>query len=493
MGISQLKSKPPILASRPGPDAARLVIGFASTSRDPFLPSFLSIASAFLGVRFVNSETASNGSPIVVYGEAVSEANCFAIPRSSGFTRQSIPVLKLPLDSLSMYAREFPFDLIKAIEFWITDQAHLHPLEEDLDRHRRIRPERTLAHQLRVTERPMVNAYLLAFKHWLEAKLGFHLPGHLPSGRKCMVMLSHDVDTPVNPSEVGHDLWRIGWCAMNGHWATIPRELIRVARKLKHRRTSRHEKHWLFDEIAAAEARHGFSSSYFFSAIASPTSRHGYDVAYDIRSPRFKRLFRTLQSLGFEVGLHGSYRSSEAEASFRSEMHLLRHCSDRKVFGNRQHCWKMLDDKWKTLGFMANAGLAYDSSIAFNDIPGFRLGIAFPFYPYCPATQKAIPIMELPVMLMDGAYFYHAEPGVDEVVRNFRKLLEQLKHHGGVGAIDWHVTTAFPGSQRYRKWGEAYLAILEALASDPEVAVMNCAMAYEYYRTIYDQTGGFAT
>jgi hypothetical protein len=46
-----------------------------------------------------------------------------------------------------------------------------------------------------------------------------------------------------------------------------------------------------------------------------------------------------------------------------------------------------------------------------------------------------------------------------------------LKRFEGVAAIDWHEYTSFPASKRYRRWGEAYLALLDQLAADPEIAV----------------------
>jgi colanic acid/amylovoran biosynthesis glycosyltransferase len=384
---------------------------------------------------------------------------------------------------------DFPFDIVKAVEFWITDQAQREPREEDLDRHRRIRPECTLIHQLGVAEHPMVNAYLLLFRHWIEKRLGINPLGHLPHGRKCIVVLSHDVDDPIDPSDVTHNLWKIGWCGLHGYWKSIPKESVRLLRRIKHRRATATDRHWVFEEVVREEAKHGFKSTFFFSAIRNPQCRHGYDVLYDIRSPRFRKVFDMLRKRGFEVGLHGSYGSDSGGQYFPSELSHLEDCSRGRVFGNRQHCWKMSDDSWITLETMAAAGLAYDSSIGFNDIAGFRRAIAFPFFPYSSSRKQKLGIMEIPAMLMDGAYFYKEQPAAEEVVRRFSGLLDQLKRCQGVGAVNWHVSTAFPGSRHYRKWGEAYLAILEALASDPEVAVMNCAEVYEYYRKMYLETG----
>lgn len=457
---------------------------------EPFLKYFLSIAAAFLGTRFDVAEVDARRQPnnTLYYTNRPPRKEDLHIPQCKGYSSETIPLVSLVLNTLPIQGCTFPFDIVRATEFWLIDQPHhSFPLEE-LDRHNRVPASRTFTAQCGIADQPAVNAYLLLFGKWIQEKLGIDLPGYLPPGKKCIVSLSHDVDTPVDPVDISHDLWKIAWRVYHLKWKGIVNEFSRLSRKLKHYNNLKNEKYWLFNEVVAAEAAHGFTSSFFFSALFDPSSRHGYDVTYDIRAPRFRNVFRMLRERGFEVGLHGSYRSSKDVHLFTIERQLLQRCSATRVLGNRQHCWRLSRDFRQTLGSMAQSGLAYDTSIALNDIPGFRLGIAFPFFPFCPRSLTAIPIMELPVMLMDGAYCYEKEPAVDEVVVNFRNLLANLKSHRGVGCIDWHVTTAFPGSRRFRQWGNAYLAILDVLASDREVAVIDCAGVYDYCSKIYSRT-----
>jgi hypothetical protein len=136
---------------------------------------------------------------------------------------------------------------------------------------------------------------------------------------------------------------------------------------------------------------------------------------------------------------------------------------------------------WSTLADHGLAGFLYDSSVAFNEAPGFRLGIAFPHYPYHPLEDRSIAALQIPVIAMDGAFFYREGQTVEQTIDHVRRLLATLKQYEGVGSIDWHVRTSFPGSDQYRDWGNAYLALLDLLASDPEIAVMNCADVAQYY------------
>jgi hypothetical protein len=165
------------------------------------------------------------------------------------------------------------------------------------------------------------------------------------------------------------------------------------------------------------------------------------------------------------------------------EMRALEAASGVAVLGSRHHIFHMKRPFWPTLAEHAQAKLAYDSSVAFNDRPGYRLGIAFPCYLWNPLSQERIGTMQIPCLVMDGGFFYHPNQTVDGVLQQMQELLGLLKRYRGVAAIDWHVRTSYPGSDAYRLWGETYLAILEMLAADGEVAVRSCAQANQTFST----------
>jgi hypothetical protein len=73
---------------------------------------------------------------------------------------------------------------------------------------------------------------------------------------------------------------------------------------------------------------------------------------------------------------------------------------------------------------------------------------------------------------MDGALLYDPRATVEAALARIEQLVAALKRFEGVAALDWHEETSYPGSRRFRRWGECYLAVLDLLASDPEVAVI---------------------
>jgi hypothetical protein len=231
-----------------------------------------------------------------------------------------------------------------------------------------------------------------------------------------------------------------------------------------------------------AEERYGFRSTFFF-AVVSRAEGHRLDVPYDLSTKRFRRTLHELLSGGWEVGLHISYDGGGNATRISWERDRLERISGCQVTGCRHHYWKMGRPFWGTLEDHGKAGLLYDSSIAFNEAAGYRLGIAYPYRPWSPVSRRSIPSVQIPVLAMDRAFFADTEQTAGSVLAKFKLLLDTLKKYQGVAALDWHEYTSCPGSRAFKKWGQAYLAILEMLGSDSDIAVKSGAqVAVEFDR-----------
>jgi len=359
-----------------------------------------------------------------------------------------------------------PDDLFEVLRHWLTDAAHAGLPETAFDRHDRLRPEAFVGERTR----PAVNHALLAFRDRCEATFGQRARRALPPGKRAIVVLSHDVDDPVDPGDARHALW----CAVAAARAGRPRAALGALRSVPTRLArGRSERHWLFDAVVALEARHGVRSSFYFAATPHfLPGGHPRDVPYDIAAPRFRRVFKHLQDAGAEVGLHMGYRARDDRALLAAEKRRLEDALGAPIQGGRHHYWHLARPFWPTLADHAAVGLTYDSSVAFNDAPGFRLATAFPFRPFDPVRSAPIPCWQIPAMAMDGAWFYDEKCTVDRALTEFSALLDQLKAAEGVGAIDWHVRASAPGNARHARWAVAYGEILALLAADREVLTL---------------------
>lgn len=241
------------------------------------------------------------------------------------------------------------------------------------------------------------------------------------------------------------------------------------------------------------ENRRGMASTFFFSSTPRylENAHDQFDVWYDVSLPRFRTLFPNIRKSGSEVGLHISYNAHKDIRLLKEEKSRLESICGYEITSSRHHFWRMQRPFWPTLEDHGGAGLKLDMSVSFNDVPGYRLGVAFPFFPWNPQRKTCVKTLQVPTMVMDGSLFRTAETTVSEVLLEFEALLDSLKRHQGIAAIDWHARTSFPASKQYRKWGEAYIGILDILANDPAVLVMDTKQVREAVGKAYSLSSPF--
>lgn len=358
-------------------------------------------------------------------------------------------------------------DIITGTVAFVTDTIHATAAPEHLDRHGRLRSSASyLAPRGGVIE-PVVNRYAEGLASWL-ARIGPYEPlARWPKDARAAVALSHDVDRP--------DKYAILRAVRSGRLppaGRLPWYAARAARDFAHRiRDRAPDDFWLFDEVVAAEAVHGFRSTFLFSVIPAYASYGSTnDVLYDASWSHLRGAMRRLRAEDIEVGLHASYHAYRDPARFRAERSRLEDLSDGPIRGLRHHFWQVGPDVEATLRAHEAAGFVYDSSLAFNDAVGLRRGIALPYRPWDSSAERPLTTWQIPVIALDSAAaggVATAEEGVDRVWTG----LERVFDAGGVAALDWHVRCSVPANERYRMWGQIYVGILERLAARPDVWV----------------------
>jgi hypothetical protein len=166
------------------------------------------------------------------------------------------------------------------------------------------------------------------------------------------------------------------------------------------------------------------------------------DVAYDIDHPSVREKLRGLAETGAEFGVHFSINAHRSAARLRDEREALERVVGNKVRAARHHWWALGRPPEPTWRNQATAGIVLDCSLGFNDVIGFRRGIAAPFRPFDPSTERALDVHVLPTLAMDGAVYGRpdAAGGSDELLR----LMEAVDQVGGALVVDWHVHSANP-------------------------------------------------
>jgi hypothetical protein len=318
---------------------------------------------------------------------------------------------------------------------------------------------------------PTTALYARELQSRLERALG-KLPSvnRWPRGKKFAIVLSHDVDTPLQrPAEYArYVLGRL----RHGAFPMAARNVLGLARAVYRFRQANpppeRDPNFRFEAWIELEQRLATKSCFYVAvtncveAFASPN-----DVAYDFRHPSILRELNSLIDKGWEVGLHASINARFQPGRFAVERgRLEKVLNGYMIRGVRHHYWAMDPDvPERTLWDHAAAGFAYDTSLGLNDVPGFRRSIAWPYQPFDPERGREVPILELPPTMMDGSVFYRPiDP--DEAKLRVRSHIQTTKRHGGAVVLDWHLEQM--NADRLQRAGPLLAEVLTDLVGDSD-------------------------
>src|SRR5262249_12657590 len=187
-----------------------------------------------------------------------------------------------------------------------------------------------------------------------------------PLGREYALVLSHDVD--FIPLGV-HDTLKQGAKTLLRHLIR-QRDAADAARSvggLLRALAAGRDAYGCVPEIIARERTLGVRSS-FQVAVGH---RHPNDVNYFIEDDRIRDYLRVIPESGFDLCLHGSYRSTENPSWYCEEVALLTRRLGRPK-GSRQH---FLSFDYDTLfAAQERSGVRFDMSVGYADRIGARAG-----------------------------------------------------------------------------------------------------------------------
>jgi peptidoglycan/xylan/chitin deacetylase (PgdA/CDA1 family) len=383
------------------------------------------------------------------------------------------------------------FDIITAIGKFLTDVVNENKTADCYDAHNRLNSLDSYQREIGFQDKPIVNLYINFIKKIATETFKFDYTPLFPEGIKSVIILSHDVDDPVKYAMLNsYKLFPKNLSLKNFilyHMEAIKKSFERLIKKDEN-------VFWVFDDVMNSESKYGFKSTFFF-ASRNRFNKHANfreDVPYDIEHNSFDIIFNQMNEFGFEVGLHASYYAKNNKEMLKEEIEKLERISNRKLVGNRHHFWQIGSHPEKTLQSHTQSGLVYDSSLAFNDAPGYRRNVALPYLLFDKELNQAINNMQIPTFMMDSNFMLNPEFREEEASNQAKHYINQLHSIGGVGAIDWHVRTSSTNSPRFKKWGEVYLQILEHLSKQEGIWVTNFETFHRWMmernETLYNKT-----
>lgn len=202
--------------------------------------------------------------------------------------------------------------------------------------------------------------------------------------------------------------------------------------------------YWQFERFMAIESEYDVRSSFNVldeiplsdRPISEWVSKQGwmlYAGRYDIMDKQIASTLKMLNNLDWEIGLHGSYTSSENPNRFKYEKERIESVVNTEIIGNRQHHWRLSPpETWEHL---QEAGIKYDTSLGHSTKidPQHGHELIRPFDDE---------FVVFPWSLMDHAVMDSAET-TEDVWSNCERVLEDAKENQSVIVADWHSNVLF--------------------------------------------------
>lgn len=163
--------------------------------------------------------------------------------------------------------------------------------------------------------------------------------------------------------------------------------------------------------------------------------RHPRDVNYHVEDDRVRDYLRVIPDSGFDLCLHGSYRSTENTQWYVEEADLLAQRLARPR-GSRQHF--LAFDYDKMFQAQEQAGIEYDMSMGFPDHPGPRTGFSYPYFPYHLKEDRPYKVLEIGLFLMDATLRGYMRLKNADAWRVIEQCLADLRRKHGCASVVWH-------------------------------------------------------
>ncbi len=352
------------------------------------------------------------------------------------FLGESHPVEGRPLytresDGQPVVAQDGPrvrlgFDLVASTALWLTGGDETDDCCDGLGRPRGAAGPRADAG---LTGTPVVTALMRLLGQCLDrAAAEADIPRvrlkSWPRGRPMALFLSHDVDR-----------WRKRTVRQ------FAKELLRSLRRPSRigqvlRTFASGPDAWALEPIADLEARHGARSTFFLLPNRADARVGGTRVVnrYPVAEEEVATTARRLSVRGWEIGLHASFQPGQVP-DFAAERKRVEHLAGEDVLGIRQHF--LIHRGAPTWQAQAEAGLRYDASLGYPDTDGYRRGFSFPFHPF---DGEELPILELPLVVMDGALIEHQGLDAADAWDRVEQHLLRAKRDEAMVSLLWHNT-----------------------------------------------------
>jgi hypothetical protein len=311
----------------------------------------------------------------------------------------------------------------------------------------------------RAWQHAWVNRIALFLRRWITKVDGDEATDRLGLLPKPDIQMTHDVDAvaktlPIRLKQGAFNLFNAARSLSRGNFRQTGERLNQAARFFLGQ-----ENWWTFDQLQQWEAEAGIQATYHFHADNQPKTlkRWLFDPGYDIAAPKQRSLLSQLIKQGHRIGLHPGFDSWQDAKKIAAQRSWVEAAAGIQVAHCRQHWLRFSwQDTWST---QQSAGLTHDTTLMFNDRPGFRNSSALSWQPYNPNRAGAHRLTALPSVFMDSHFYDYQPLSPAARQRAMRHWVQECHNVSGETAVLWHPHTL---TQDYR-WTEGFRDVINLI------------------------------
>lgn len=312
---------------------------------------------------------------------------------------------------------DFPFDIFAASFFLISRYEEY--LDHQPDKHGRFRASSSIAFRFGFLNTPVVDLWTREMSKALLKK--FRTMTFKRNEFEAIVTIDSDEAFAFHGKGILKSL------------EGFVNDLRTVAGEKYKNRNKEKDPYDTYDYIIEKLDSSGSESRFFF-----PVGDHsGFDRNPSWKNEKYRFLIDRIAGK-FATGLHSSYYCPEKKL-LRTEVERLRTILNRQITINRFHFLRfVMPDSFRIL---SESGIREDYSMGYPEEPGFRAGIARPFFFYDLVSEKQTELKIYPFQVMDVTLREYKKFDINEAREVISRFIDITRNAGGVFVSIWHNTT----------------------------------------------------
>jgi len=336
---------------------------------------------------------------------------------------------------------DLPFDIFGAAFYLITRYEEY--LENKPDDHARYKASSSLAFKNGFLSKPLVDLWVKELSKLLIRKF----PTLTFRRNEFKSLVTIDVDQPF--AYKGKGFMR----SIGGLIKDLGRHDREAGGRFKTISGGDSDPYDVFSYISDKIEENKADSLFFF-----PVGDHSkYDVHPSWKNTDYRHLIEEISGK-FPAGLHPSYYAAKDSKLLSAEAERLGLLLQKEVRAGRYHYIRLfMPGSYRN---MSDSGIHEDYSMGYPEEPGFRAGIARPFYFYDLVSERQTGLRIFPFQVMDATLMQYKGLGPEQAGEVINSLLAETKKAGGLFSTIWHNTTLLDDDDG-REWRKIFEKLLQ--------------------------------